>query len=328
MLLAEFGDRPIVRGRAGGQPPKRHIIDASAFDHPRRPHSGGVGVQQERPSAADRRAAHRAPRCTQPECAQDPNARRPTRQRAGPGAPPASGHSAPAPPTIDDRAEHTERLVRRATSASPSWASARCPRPTLNNSSSAGSSAAHHSALRPSTPSPRPACCRLRLALSSDTCQRSMTDRPALRYFRCRHELLAVGPAWGYDKATGRSQIVFLPTSPGMQNGSPGLHTATGTHPDHCAVARHPPLVVYLVGPARNAEAVVKWRNAPAPLRTRARTPSRQPLISSARHDPARQASTAATDFVPASRPVPRAARGSAPRRDLRRRDRHPDVAR
>ena len=24
-----------------------------------------------------------------------------------------------------------------------------------------------------------------------------------------------------------------------MQNGSPGLHTATGTHPDHCAVARH-----------------------------------------------------------------------------------------
>ena len=45
---AEFGDRPIVRGRASGQPPKGHIIDAPAFDHPRRPHSGGVGVQQER----------------------------------------------------------------------------------------------------------------------------------------------------------------------------------------------------------------------------------------------------------------------------------------
>jgi len=72
-----------------------------------------------------------------------------------------------------------------------------------------------------------------------------MTDRPALRYFRCRHELLAVGPPWGYYKATGRSQIVFLPTSPGLQNGSPGLHTATGTHPDLCAVARHRPLVVY-----------------------------------------------------------------------------------
>ena len=59
------------------------------------------------------------------------------------------------------------------------------------------------------------------------------------------------------------------------------------------------------------------WTNSVAPA-----------LISSARHHPARQASTAATDFVPASRPVPRAARGSAPRRDLRRRDRHPDVAR
>ena len=45
------------------------------------------------PSAADRRAAHRASRCTQTECAQDPNARRPIRQRAGPSAPPASGHS-------------------------------------------------------------------------------------------------------------------------------------------------------------------------------------------------------------------------------------------
>ena len=48
MPLAEFGDRPIVRGRASGQPPKGDIIDASAFDHPRRAHSGGVGVQQER----------------------------------------------------------------------------------------------------------------------------------------------------------------------------------------------------------------------------------------------------------------------------------------
>ena len=31
-----------------------------------------------------------------------------------------------------------------------------------------------------------------------------------LRYFRCRHELLAVSLASGYYKATGRSQIVFL----------------------------------------------------------------------------------------------------------------------
>src|SRR5262249_37758991 len=73
--------------------------------------------------------------------------------------------------------ERTERLVRRATSASPSWASARCPRPTLNNSPSASSSGAHYSALRPSTRSPRPACCRLRLALSSNGCRRSKPDR-------------------------------------------------------------------------------------------------------------------------------------------------------
>ena len=46
------------------------------------------------------------------------------------------------------------------------------------------------------------------------------------RYFRCRHELLAVSLASGYYKATGRSQIVFLPTSLGVQNGSMGLGTA------------------------------------------------------------------------------------------------------
>ncbi len=172
VLLAEFGDRPIVRRRASGQPPKGHIIDALAFDHPRRPHSGGVGVQQERhqPRIVGQPTARLGVRA---RMRQDPHARRPIRQRAGPSVPPASGHSAP--PTIDDRAEHTERLVRRATSASPSWSSARCPRPTLNNLPSASSSAAHHSALRPSTPSPRPACCRLRLALSSNTSQRSMT---------------------------------------------------------------------------------------------------------------------------------------------------------
>jgi acetolactate synthase-1/2/3 large subunit len=47
-----------------------------------------------------------------------------------------------------------------------------------------------------------------------------------LRYFRCRHELLAVSLASGYYKATGRSQIVFLPTSLGVQNGSMALGTA------------------------------------------------------------------------------------------------------
>jgi acetolactate synthase I/II/III large subunit len=103
-----------------------------------------------------------------------------------------------------------------------------------------------------------------------------------LRYFRCRHELLAVGLASGYYKATGRSQIVFLPTSFGVQNGSLGLHTALqertpmtvlsldtmtyGEDPNADPGPEWPSLLVDLVGPARNGEAVVKWSK-------RARTP-------------------------------------------------------
>ncbi|AOW93580.1 hypothetical protein BFN03_15440 [Rhodococcus sp. WMMA185] len=104
-----------------------------------------------------------------------------------------------------------------------------------------------------------------------------------LRYFRCRHELLAIGLAAGYYKATGRSQIVFLPTSIGVQNGSMGLHTALqervpmtvlspdtlsyGEDPNTDPGPEWPSLLVDLVGPARNAEAVSKWVK-------RARTPS------------------------------------------------------
>ena len=105
-------------------------------------------------------------------------------------------------------------------------------------------------------------------------------DKP--RYFRCRHELLAVSLASGYYKATGRSQVVFLPTSLGVQNGSMGLHTALqertpmtvlspdtltyGEDPSADPGPEWPSLLVDLVGPARNAEAVVKWSK-------RARTP-------------------------------------------------------
>ena len=104
-----------------------------------------------------------------------------------------------------------------------------------------------------------------------------------LRYFRCRHELLAVSLASGYYKATGRSQIVFLPTSLGVQNGSMGLSTAlqertpmTALSPDTLTYgddplgdpgAEWPSLLTDHAGPARNAEAVVKWTK-------RARTPS------------------------------------------------------
>lgn len=94
-------------------------------------------------------------------------------------------------------------------------------------------------------------------------------------YFRCRHELLAMGLASGYYKATGRSQVVFLPSSLGVQNGSMGLHTALqertpvtvlspdtlsyGEDPDADPGPEWPSLLVDLVGPARNAEAVTKW---------------------------------------------------------------------
>ncbi|MBV8347097.1 MAG: hypothetical protein JOZ49_06035 [Mycolicibacterium sp.] len=104
-----------------------------------------------------------------------------------------------------------------------------------------------------------------------------------LRYFRCRHELLAVSLASGYYKATGRSQIVFLPTSLGVQNGSMGLGTALqertpmtvlspdtlnyGEDPNTDPGAEWPSLLTDHSGPARNAEAVVKWTK-------RARTPS------------------------------------------------------
>lgn len=96
-----------------------------------------------------------------------------------------------------------------------------------------------------------------------------------LRYYRCRHELLAVSLAAGYYKATGKSQIVFLPSSLGVQNGSLGLHTAlqertpmTVLSPDTLSYGEDPAadpgpewpaLLVDLAGPARNAEAVVKW---------------------------------------------------------------------
>ena len=45
--LTEPGDRPIIRSRPGGQPPKRHVIGAPDLDRPRRAHPDGVAVQQD-----------------------------------------------------------------------------------------------------------------------------------------------------------------------------------------------------------------------------------------------------------------------------------------
>jgi len=102
------------------------------------------------------------------------------------------------------------------------------------------------------------------------------------RYLNCRHELLAVGLASGYYKATGRPQVVLLATGLGVLNGSMGLQTAmkertpltvlapdTHTYGDVPALdpgPEWPSLLVDLPGPVRHGEAVVKW--AGAALRT------------------------------------------------------------
>ena len=149
-----------------------------------------------------------------------------------------ASHPATAATTIPDRAEHAERLVRQATSASPNArlrAVQDLPRTTRHRR-------AHQPPImprsdpQPITPPgvlPTQAGTQLRYlsALDDRSSCLALLPLPA-RTSRRR-------PGLGYDKATGRSQIVFLPTSASMQNGSPGLHTATGTHPDHCAVARH-----------------------------------------------------------------------------------------
>jgi acetolactate synthase-1/2/3 large subunit len=94
-------------------------------------------------------------------------------------------------------------------------------------------------------------------------------------YFNCRHEILAVGLASGYYKATGRPQVVLLPTGLGVLHGAMAVRSAFHEHipmvivaPDtltHGAVPsldpgpEWPTLLVDLAGPVRNAETVTKW---------------------------------------------------------------------
>jgi acetolactate synthase I/II/III large subunit len=94
-------------------------------------------------------------------------------------------------------------------------------------------------------------------------------------YFNVRHEILAVGLASGYYKATGRAQAVLLPTGLGVLNGAMAVRSAFHEHvpmvivaPDtltHGAVPsldpgpEWPTLLVDLAGPVRNSETVTKW---------------------------------------------------------------------
>jgi len=95
------------------------------------------------------------------------------------------------------------------------------------------------------------------------------------RYFRCRHESLAVSLASGYYKASGRSQVVFLPTGLGVLHGAMALRSAlqertpmTVLSPDTLTYGdipgfdpgpEWPSLLIDFYGPARDAEPCVKW---------------------------------------------------------------------
>ena len=102
---------------------------------------------------------------------------------------------------------------------------------------------------------------------------RGAEERP--RYFQCRHESLAVSLASGYYKATGRAQIVFLPTGLGVLHGAMALRTALqervpmtvlspdtltyGEVPELDPGPEWPSLLIDFHGPARDAEPCVKW---------------------------------------------------------------------
>src|SRR5262249_38501598 len=102
---------------------------------------------------------------------------------------------------------------------------------------------------------------------------RGAEDKP--RYFQCRHESLAVSLASGYYKATGRAQVVMLPTGLGVLHGAMALRTALqervpmtvlspdtltyGEVPEMDPGPEWPSLLIDQHGPARDAETCVKW---------------------------------------------------------------------
>lgn len=102
---------------------------------------------------------------------------------------------------------------------------------------------------------------------------RGEEERP--RYLQCRHESLAVSLASGYYKATGRAQVVFLPTGLGVLHGAMALRTALqervpmtvlspdtltyGDVPELDPGPEWPSLLIDFHGPARDAELCVKW---------------------------------------------------------------------
>jgi len=105
--------------------------------------------------------------------------------------------------------------------------------------------------------------------------QRETTGTESPRYINCRHEVLAVGMASGYYKATGRPQIVLLPTGMGVLNAAMAIRGAYQERipmiilaPDSFGLGENPhldpgPEWPYLLsdlgGPVRFSENIVKW---------------------------------------------------------------------
>lgn len=103
--------------------------------------------------------------------------------------------------------------------------------------------------------------------------ERTNTESP--RYTNCRHEVLAVGLASGYYKATGRPQIVLLPTGMGVLNAAMAIRGAYQERvpmiilaPDSISLGENPALdpgpewpylLADLGGPVRLTENIVKW---------------------------------------------------------------------
>jgi acetolactate synthase I/II/III large subunit len=97
------------------------------------------------------------------------------------------------------------------------------------------------------------------------------------RYLNCRHEILAVGLASGVYKATGRAQVVLLPTGLGVLHGALAVRSALqeripmlilapdtltyGAVPSLDPGPEWPSLLVDFTGPVRDGEVCVKWAN-------------------------------------------------------------------
>ena len=58
--------------------------------------------------------------------------------------------------------------------------------------------------------------------------RQATTNIETPKYLNCRHEILAVGLASGYYKATGRTQAVLLPTGLGVLHGALAVRSAFG----------------------------------------------------------------------------------------------------